>query len=162
MSQKWKESEFLRRRSWKEERRGSEERQGVSRPGRMLTAENMGFLSIKSMKGLQPWIIAFACFWINLFMFAVFRSGGVLYLALTRTLNCTYSQASWPITLAGAIASITCLPAGFLSHYFTVRTIVTTGTFIVFFSISSCFYVTSIRVMITVLGVFQGKLLSKF
>ena len=138
-----------------------ERRERSQQTGRMLTAGGMGFLSMKSVKELRPWIIAFACFWINLFMFAVFRSGGVLYLALTRTLNCTYSQASWPITLAGAIASITCLPAGFLSHYFTVRTIVTTGTFIVFISISSCFYVTSISVMITVLGVFQGKLLSK-
>ena len=109
------------------------------------------------MGQLRPWIIAFSCFWINLFMFAVFRSGGVLYLALTRTLNCTHSQASWPITLAGATASITCLPAGFLSHYFTVRTIVTIGTVIVFLSISSCFFITSISVMIIVLGVMQGK-----
>lgn len=126
------------------------------------TDENNNMGVIKPMKQVRPWLIAFSCFWINLFMFAVFRSGGVLYLALTRTLNCTHSQASWPITLAGAVASITCLPAGFLSHYFTVRAIVTSGTLIVFLSISSCFFIKSISVMIIVLGVLQGNIFHLF
>lgn len=116
----------------------------------------MGSPRFKSTIQIRPWIIAFSCFWVNLFIFAMFRSGGVLYLELTRTFNCTHSQASWPITLAGAITSITCLPAGFLAHYFAVRTIVTSGTVIVFLSISTCFLIKSINVLIVVLGLFQG------
>lgn len=105
---------------------------------------------------MKSWVVAGSCFWINLFVFALFRSSGVLYIVLLREFNCSPSQASWPITLAGAVASLVCLPAGFLYHYLTIRAIVTCGSFIVFISTCSCYYVSSIIPTILLLGVFQG------
>ena len=107
----------------------------------------------------QPgaWTVALACSWINLFVFAVFRSAGVLYMALVRTFGCSHAEAAWPITLASAVASITCLPAGFLSHYFAVRTIVSCGILITSFSIAICFFTNSITSIILFLGTTQGN-----
>lgn len=104
----------------------------------------------------RSWIIAWSCCWINLFIFAVFRSAGVLYMALIQSLGCSYSDASWPISLAGGIASITCLPAGFMSHYFTVRSIVSIGIVVTSFGISICYFVSNIKLIIIFLGVIQG------
>lgn len=102
------------------------------------------------------WVIAFSCCWINAFLFGVFRSAGVLYLAFVNTFGCTYREASWPISLAGSIASITGIAAGFLSHYLYIRTLVFIGVLITSFAISICFFATHIIYIIICLGFIQG------
>lgn len=104
----------------------------------------------------RSWIIAIACLWINLFIFAVFRSNGVLYKALQKEYNATHELASWPITLSSSIASISCLPSGFLSHYFTIRTIVSTGIIITSSSIAICYITNSLNLIILSIGIVQG------
>jgi hypothetical protein len=106
---------------------------------------------------LQAWIIALSCSWINLFVFGVFRSAGVLFMALVRTFGCTHAEAAWPITLASGVASMTCLPAGFLSHYFAIRTIVCCGILVTSFSIAICFFSESLAFTIIFLGLGQGE-----
>jgi hypothetical protein len=104
----------------------------------------------------RQWIIAFSCCWINAFIFGVFRSAGVLYLAFVTTFDCTYREASWPISLAGSIASITGIAAGFLTHYFYIRTLVFLGVFISSFAISLCYFAKNIIFIIISLGFIQG------
>jgi hypothetical protein len=102
------------------------------------------------------WVIAFSCFWINAFIFGVFRSAGVLYLAFVTTFGCTYQVASWPISLAGSIASITGIAAGFLNHYFYIRTLVFLGVFISSLAISVSYFAKNIIFIIISLGIIQG------
>lgn len=112
----------------------------------------------KHVKSVQRWLIVFACFLINFSIFCVFRSSGIFYLKIVKTFNCSYSEAAWPFTLTGGVASITGLPAGFLNHFFTARLIVCGGILITAISISSCFFATYIGTVIVLLGVTQGNM----
>ena len=103
------------------------------------------------------WLIALACSWVNLFIFAIFRSNGVLYKALQSQFGASRAQASWPITLASSIAAIFCLPAGFLSHFFTVRAIVSFGIILTSASVAFCYFANSIDLVILSIGVSQGN-----
>lgn len=113
-------------------------------------------------KLIWSWIIAFSCCWINIFLFGVFRSAGVLYRAFVNTYNCTYQEASWPISLAGSVASITGIAAGFLTHYFNIRTLVFFGILITSIAISACYFADTIIFIIVSLGIIQGNLLLAF
>ena len=103
------------------------------------------------------WTIALACSWVNLFIFAIFRSSGVLYQALRVHFKATHAQAAWPITLASSISAIFCLPAGFLSHYFTVRAIVSSGVALTAASVAVCYFANSVDLVILSIGVSQGN-----
>ena len=103
------------------------------------------------------WVIAASCSWINFCLFTVFRSAGVLYLALVSSLGCSYEEASWPITLASGVACLACLPAGFLSHYLPLKSIVMMGICITSFSISICYFASSVSFIILFLGIIQGN-----
>ncbi|KAK8764629.1 hypothetical protein V5799_032762 [Amblyomma americanum] len=61
-------------------------------------------LRARQLHGL---VIVAAVFWINMFVLGFFRAGGVLYVALVRTYRCSYEQASWPFSLAGATLCMT-------------------------------------------------------
>ena len=115
---------------------------------------------IVTKRSSRRWIIAISCCWINFFIFSLFRSAGVLYMALVHSMDVSYADASWPISLAGGIASITCLPAGFMSHYFTIRSIVTVGITVTSFGIAICYMLhasSGIGLVIFFLGIVQGK-----
>ena len=114
-------------------------------------------LDTRSQRTARPLVVAVSCFWINLFVFAVFRSAGVLYMALVHSFDCSHAEAAWPVTLASGVASLACLPAGFLSHYLTVRTIVSIGILLTSSSIAVCFCLTSFSSLVLFLGVFQGE-----
>ena len=105
----------------------------------------------------RAWLVALSCCWVNLFVYAVFRSAGVLYMALVRKFGCSPAQAAWPITLASGVASIACLPAGFLSHYFSVRSLVSAGILLTACSISACFFADSLASVVLCLGLAQGE-----
>lgn len=103
------------------------------------------------------WVIAGSCSLINFFVFSIFRSAGVLYLALITTFNCSREEASWPVTLASGISAIVCLPAGFLSHYFAIRSIVVAGILVSSLGIGVCIFANSIAFIILFLGIVQGN-----
>jgi len=121
------------------------------------TVQNTNNSSIRDNVSIGwKWVIAFSCFWINAFIFGVFRSAGVLYLAFVATYHCTYREASWPISLAGSVASITGIAAGFLSHYFHIRTLVFVGVLTCSLATSICYFANDIVFIIVSLGFIQG------
>jgi hypothetical protein len=124
-----------------------------------LLEGNMSSLHFFDDMKSSGWVIAASCSWINFFLFSIFRSAGVLYLALitTEDLKCSYEEASWPITLASGVGAISCLPAGFLNHYLPVKPIVMTGICITSFSISICYFATSLSFITFFLGTIQGN-----
>lgn len=101
-------------------------------------------------------MIAFACAWINIFIFSIFRSAGVVYVELTDHYKCTYQQAAWSMSLAGSVASITGIFSGFLTHYFQVRWIILVGGLICSGSVMSTYYATSIEHVTIAIGLGQG------
>ncbi|XP_054156856.1 uncharacterized protein LOC128955232 [Oppia nitens] len=102
------------------------------------------------------WIIAFACSWINVFIFGLFRSMGLLYDAFIDEYRCSHMQASWPVSLIGSVASITGIAAGFLAHYYQIRTLVSAGILVSSLAISVCFLAANIVQITIFLGVIQG------
>ncbi len=70
--------------------------------------------------------------------------------------QCSYRDASWPISLAGSTASITGIFAGFLTHYFEIRILVFVGVLICSIAISISYLATDIIFIILSLGLIQG------
>ena len=105
---------------------------------------------------VNRWLVAFACAWINLFIFATFRSGGVLYLGIIDTFNCTYQQSAWPVSMAGSVASLTGLVAGFLSHHLPIRSLVLLGIVISSLSLIVTYFASSIQFVTLTIGLIQG------
>ena len=105
---------------------------------------------------VNRWLIAFACAWINLFIFAAFRSSGVLFLSIIDTFHCTYQQAAWSLSITGSVASITGLLAGSLTHYFEIRFLVIIGVFCCGLSLIATYFSTSIQFVTLTVGLFQG------
>jgi len=131
------------------------------------------FITIMSQNGIQQiiheiehehkkwstrrWSVAIACSCINFFIFSVFRSASVIYVALKDELNCSNAEASWPVTLASGVAALSCLGSGFLSHYFEKQRIVFTGIVVTSFAIAICYFANGLAFVIVFLGVVQGN-----
>lgn len=127
----------------------------LSRQLAYLTTVHLSHL--KPIMAVNRWLVAFACAWINLFIFAVFRSAGVLYLSIIETFQCTYQQSAWPVSMAGSVASLTGLAAGFLSHHFSIRALAILGVFICSISLMVTYFATSIEFVTLTVGLVQGK-----
>lgn len=107
----------------------------------------------RQMHGL---LIVAAVFWINLFVLGFFRAGGVLYVAMVRTFECSYEKASWPFSLAGATLCMTGPFASALSRLLSIRLIVTIGALITSVAISCCFFADEIVTVVILLGILYG------
>lgn len=107
----------------------------------------------RQMHGL---LIVAAVFWINLFVLGFFRAGGVLYVAMVRTFECSYEKASWPFSLAGATLCMTGPFASALSRLFSIRALVTIGVLITSVAISCCFFANEIVTVVVLLGILYG------
>lgn len=105
---------------------------------------------------MNRWVVAFACAWINLFIFAVFRSAGVLYLSIVSTFGCSYQQAAWPVSLAGSVASLTGLAAGLLAHYFPLRLLIIVGVGLCSASLAATYFAASVQTVVITVGLLQG------
>ena len=105
---------------------------------------------------MNRWVVAFACAWINLFIFAVFRSAGVLYLSIVSTFGCSYQQAAWPVSLAGSVASLIGLAAGLLAHYFPLRLLIIVGVGLCSASLAATYFAASVQTVVLTVGLLQG------
>lgn len=105
---------------------------------------------------INKWLIAFACGWINLFIFSVFRSSGLVYVKVLELFDCTYQQAAYSVSLVGSVASTTGIASGFLTHYFTPRSLIVIGILICSSSVSITYLASSIHFVIISVGILQG------
>lgn len=105
---------------------------------------------------INRWLIALACAWTNLFIFAPFRSAGVIYLAIIDEYHCSYQQAAWPVSLAGSIASLMGLVAGFMTHYAKMKYIVMVGVVVTASAFITSHWSHSIEFITVTVGVVQG------
>ncbi|KAH9415720.1 hypothetical protein DERP_000211 [Dermatophagoides pteronyssinus] len=105
---------------------------------------------------INRWLIAFACGWVNLFIFSVFRSSGLVYVKILELFDCSYQQAAYSVSLVGSVASTTGIASGFLTHYFTPRSLIMIGILICSASISLTYWANSIHFVIISVGILQG------
>ncbi|KPM02421.1 monocarboxylate transporter 12-like protein [Sarcoptes scabiei] len=105
---------------------------------------------------MKRWLVAFCCAWINLFIFAVLRSSGLIYVQLIELFRSTHQQAAYSVSLIGSVASTTGLASAFLSHYFTPQTLIISGIILCSFSVSITAAAKSIYHVIVTLGILQG------
>lgn len=49
------------------------------------------------------WIVAFSCFITMFTVMGLFRSAGVMYVALVEALDITREMAAWPLSLCGSV-----------------------------------------------------------
>lgn len=113
--------------------------------------------NVSSPSVVKRWTIVLACCWINIAVFAMFKSSGVLYLAILETFEgSTSSEASWQITLINSVSAIASLPAGLMTHYLEIRSIVSAGVIVTSTAISASYFASSISTLNLLLGFFQG------
>lgn len=113
--------------------------------------------SARQVSSFKKWTVVFACCWINIAIFSVMSSSGVVYLAIMKTFDgSTSSDASWQTTLISSIAAIVSLPAGFLTHYFSGKSIAAIGVLIISSAKVLCYFATSIFMINFLLGFVQG------
>ncbi|KAI1295876.1 Monocarboxylate transporter 12 [Halotydeus destructor] len=105
---------------------------------------------------VRKWLLPIGCAWINFFLYSVFRSAGVLFVAIERTFECSREEASWPMTLASGVAAITCLVSGFLSHYMQKWIIAVLGILVTSLGVVMCYFGHTLTIVSISLGVVQG------
>lgn len=84
------------------------------------------------------------------------RSSGVVYIALIRAYGVTREEASWPLSLSDVVMCLIGPVAGFLSHKFTIRSILLVGSVISCVGMCLCYFGTSIHYLAVCLGIIHG------
>ncbi|XP_064466153.1 monocarboxylate transporter 9-like isoform X2 [Ornithodoros turicata] len=110
----------------------------------------------RSRRQLRGIFMLAAVFWINLFIFGLFRSGGVIYVALVETFGSSHEIAAWPISLAGATLCMIGPVASGLIRVLSIRVIVTIGVFVTFLSASLCYLAEDVITILILIGILYG------
>ncbi|GBN08861.1 hypothetical protein AVEN_60842-1 [Araneus ventricosus] len=105
---------------------------------------------------LYSWLIAFACFWLSFLTVGLHRSSGIIYVAVVQVFNVSREQASWPFSLCGSLMCLLGPLAGFLTHYFSIRSILVSGIAISAVAIAVCFFTPTLMYLIIFFGLFRG------
>lgn len=102
------------------------------------------------------WVIAFSCSYIHLALFGIFRSAGVIFVALLDTYETTREEAAWPFSLCSAIFQLTAPIASIASRYFSVRKICLFGSLIATIGIACCYFAETVLWIIIFYGIIHG------
>lgn len=102
------------------------------------------------------WVIAFSCSFIHLALFGIFRSAGVIFVALLDTYDTTREEAAWPFSLCSAIFQLTAPLASVASRYFSVRKICLFGSLVATIGIACCYFAKNVRWIIIFYGIIHG------
>ncbi|GFX72529.1 MFS domain-containing protein [Trichonephila clavipes] len=118
--------------------------------------ENSGAVVERKREPFYSWVIAFACFWLSFLTVGLHRSSGIIYVAVVEVFGVSREQASWPFSLCGSLMCLLGPLAGFLTHYFSIRSILVSGVIISAVAIIACFFTPSLMFLIIFFGLFRG------
>ncbi|KAI1280612.1 Monocarboxylate transporter 5 [Halotydeus destructor] len=102
------------------------------------------------------WVIVASCFTINAIIFGIYRTYGVLFVALLQTYRISREEAAWPFSLCLTIFHMTGLISGALSSYYTSRQISIIGCLIASAGFAGCFLATSVTHVTILIGIVIG------
>lgn len=102
------------------------------------------------------WIIVLSCGFIHFALFGIFRSSGVIYVALLEAYDATREEASWPFSLCSAIFQLVGPGSSILLRFMSQRSACLLGSAIATVGVTCCYFADSIAWINIFLGVVHG------
>ncbi|GIY26528.1 monocarboxylate transporter 9 [Caerostris darwini] len=102
------------------------------------------------------WVIVVCCAYIHFALFGLFRSGGVIYVALLQNYDVSREEASWPFALCSAVFQLVGPVVSLLTHYVSQRKACLLGSAIATVGIASCYFADDITWITISYGVIHG------
>ncbi|KFM65585.1 Monocarboxylate transporter 9, partial [Stegodyphus mimosarum] len=103
------------------------------------------------------WAIVLCCSYIHFALFGLFRSAGVMYVALLQTFDVTREEASWPFSLCSAVFQLIGPLVSVLTHYTSQRRACLLGSAIATFGVASCFFAENVLWINIFYGLVHGS-----
>ncbi|CAN7939536.1 unnamed protein product, partial [Ixodes hexagonus] len=108
------------------------------------------------MDSSTSWIVAAGTCWTYVFSFAIFRSAGIVYVAILNSLDTTRAEAAWPVTVMGILFCFAGPVVGYLATRIAVWKMTVSACVVGALSISACFFANGIWFLVITLGVVHG------
>ncbi|XP_042901304.1 monocarboxylate transporter 13 isoform X1 [Parasteatoda tepidariorum] len=102
------------------------------------------------------WVVVVCCAFIHFAIFGIFRSAGVIYVAILQNYDVTREEASWPFALAAAVFQITSPVTSIITHYISQRKACMIGGIICTVGVAGCYFADSIMWINIFYGVIHG------
>ncbi|EEC02165.1 monocarboxylate transporter, putative [Ixodes scapularis] len=115
-----------------------------------------GFVALDSP---WSWVVSVASAWIDFWSYVLFRSSGVLFVAVVSVMGVSRGQASWPFSLVNTLYQLMGPITGVLIMKGYIKSISILGTFLSVAAAFLCFVkfdYTSLLVFIPLAGIGQG------
>ncbi|XP_023231021.1 monocarboxylate transporter 12-like isoform X2 [Centruroides sculpturatus] len=112
--------------------------------------------AVKNIDGGWAWVVAFSCFISTFTVMGLFRSAGVMYVALVEALDITREMAAWPLSLCGSVMLLVGPIVGMLTHYFSIRVLMIIGTLLTSLGVSLCYIPLNLTAIVIFLGAIYG------
>lgn len=107
--------------------------------------------------GLECWIIAISCSWINALLFGIYRSYALIYPKLIDEYGLSRGDATWPFSLCMSMIHLAGPLSSGLSKWLSTRTIYLLGCILSTGSLVACKYLPDISSLIIQIGLVQGQ-----
>ncbi|CAL1267402.1 unnamed protein product [Larinioides sclopetarius] len=102
------------------------------------------------------WVIVVCCAFIHFALFGLFRSGGVMYVAILQNYDVSREEASWPFALCAAVFQLVGPAVSIITHYISQRKACLLGCAIATIGIAACYFAESVMWIIVFYGVIHG------
>ncbi|XP_055937317.1 monocarboxylate transporter 9-like [Argiope bruennichi] len=102
------------------------------------------------------WVIVLCCAFIHFAMFGLFRSGGVMYVAILQNYDVSREEASWPFALCAAVFQLVGPAVSVITHYISQRKACLLGCAIATVGIAACYFADSVVWIMVFYGVIHG------
>ncbi|KAG8200033.1 hypothetical protein JTE90_001261 [Oedothorax gibbosus] len=104
----------------------------------------------------RSWLVAFACFVVQIVTFGLTESQGLLFVSAIDRYDTTRGKASMPFTLAYCVRSATGPFIGYIGTKFGIRIVTLSGCIVSCISVASCFFAEDILEVTILWGVVFG------
>lgn len=101
-------------------------------------------------------LVALAAFWVNFCILGVLRSNAVIFSGLVDVFGINRQHAAWPSGMFGFFMSVTGAITGFLTNYWSIRSLAIFGTTLAALSVSICSFAYQMKLIILFYGALQG------
>ncbi|GFT04216.1 monocarboxylate transporter 9 [Nephila pilipes] len=116
----------------------------------------MGSMTIHGPDSGYSWVIVVCSAYIHFALFGLFRSGGVMYVAILQNYDVSREEASWPFALCAAIFQLIGPACSVLTHYMSQRKACLLGSAIATIGTAGCYFAENVMWINIFYGVIQG------
>lgn len=102
------------------------------------------------------WVIVFCCGYIHFAIFGLFRSWGVIYVAVINEYHVSREEASWPFSLCSAVFQLVGPAVSIITHYISQRSTCLLGSTIATIGVIGCYFAENVMWITISYGVVHG------